>query len=101
MPDKRGPGRPERDRRHPHGDAFLAAFAPPRELVRFDDLAEVAAARGCSLADAMIWLATAQAGEVIQEAGSPGNRSYRLTERGRAILANDPRAQGRREPAMA
>ena len=83
------------ERRHPLGDHFLATFAPPRDLVRFDDLAEVARAHGSSLAEAMVWLASAQAGDVISEAGSPGNRSYRLTERGRGILERDPR----REPA--
>ena len=87
------------ERRHPLGDRFLATFKPPRELVRFDDLAEAADAHGGSLADAMVWLATAQAGEVISEAGSPGDRSYRLTDRGRAILERDPRAERRREPA--
>ncbi len=86
------------ERRSPIGDQLLATFDGPDGSVTFDDLAATATREGHGLADAMLWLATAQAGDVVFEAGSPGERTYHLTERGQAILADDPR---RREPTPA
>jgi hypothetical protein len=88
------------ERRSPLGSEFLDAFRPPEEAATFDELAVVATQHSYGMADVVRWLGSALGGEVIaaDEDSPVGHRCYRLTERGRAILADDPRRE--REAAM-
>jgi hypothetical protein len=81
------------ERRSPLGNEFLAAFETPAGAATFDDLAVVASEHHYGMADVVRWLGSALGGEVIaaDEESPVGHRRYRITERGRAILAADPR----------